>query len=313
MGKKDSKKVAGGQPIGRIFIKSMTSLAAKPWVGQSWGVTEVSFHDAALVVLAHGTDLNKGSAAPVFQHAAELRGRKIFGTVREAFWKQEPQVKDVLAQIHASRIFIAPLFISEGYFGDQIIPQTLGFDASRVIRTGSDKIFYCQPIGTHPAMTQVILSRAESVVKQNPFPRTPKPKETTLFIAGHGTEKNANSRRAIDHQADILREHGIYADVHTIFMEEEPRIGDCHRLARTRNCVVVPLFISDGLHVVEDIPVLLGEPEAMVRARHAAGKPTWRNPTEKHGKLFWYSSSVGTDPGVAEVILQRVKEAADGG
>ena len=50
------------------------------------------FSDAALVVLGHGTDLNAASAAPVFQHAAELRRRHLFAEVREAFWKQEPQI-----------------------------------------------------------------------------------------------------------------------------------------------------------------------------------------------------------------------------
>ena len=74
--------------------------------------------------------------------------------------------------------------------------------------------------------------------------------------------------------------------------------------------VVVPFFISDGLHVVEDIPVLLGELERVVKERHAAGQPTWRNPTEKHGKLVWYSPAVGTEPHMADVILERVCEAA---
>ncbi len=93
-------------------------------------------------------------------------------------------------------------------------------------------------------------------------------------------------------------------------MEEAPFIKGCHQLAQTKNCVVVPFFISDGLHVVEDIPVLLGEPERLVKERLAAGQPTWRNPTEKHGKLFWYSPSVGTEPLLAEVILERVKESS---
>jgi sirohydrochlorin cobaltochelatase len=272
-------------------------------------VNDASFGEAALVVLGHGTDLNEQSAAPVFQHAAELRRRKIFREVREAFWKQEPQIKTVLASLSAPRIFIAPLFISEGYFGDQVIPEALGFDASRITHHASGITFYCKSIGTHESMTSVILSRAAAITKQFPFPRAPKTAETTLFIAGHGTAKNANSRRAVDHQADLIRARQIYADVRTVFMEEEPRIGGCHLLAHTKNCVVVPFFISDGLHVVEDIPVLLGEPADIVKARHAAGQPTWRNPTEKHGKLFWYTPSVGTEPGVADVILERVREA----
>jgi sirohydrochlorin cobaltochelatase len=53
----------------------------------------VNFSDATLVLLGLGTVLNDQSAAPVFQHVTELRRRKIFAAVREAFWKQEPQIK----------------------------------------------------------------------------------------------------------------------------------------------------------------------------------------------------------------------------
>ena len=77
--------------------------------------------------------------------------------------------------------------------------------------------------------------------------------------------------------------------------------------------VVVPFFMSDGLHVTEDIPVLLGEAARVVKERLAQGRPTWRNPTEKHGKRVWYSGSVGTEPGLAEVILDRVRESAGAG
>jgi hypothetical protein len=47
---------------------------------------------------------------------------------------------------------------------------------------------------------------------------------------------------------------------------------------------MVPFFISDGLHSYEDIPVMLGAPERVVRERLQQGQPTWRNPTERDGK-----------------------------
>ena len=72
------------------------------------------------------------------------------------------------------------------------------------------------------------------------------------------------------------------------------------------------LDISDGLHTREDIPVKLGEPEKRVQQRLNNGQPTWVNPTERQGKRVWYSASIGTEPFVAEVILERVREAASG-
>ena len=275
-------------------------------------MNDESLTDAALVILGHGTTLNAASAAPVLQHAAELRRQGVFAEVREAFWKQEPQIKTVLAGLSRPRIFIVPMFISEGYFSTEIIPPELGFGfpGRLKIKAGDTELIYCHPVGSHESMTRVIQSRAAGVVQQFPFPRAPKPQDITLFIAGHGTERNANSRKSIERQVELIRAQKIYAAVHAVFMEEEPRIAGCHVLAQTKYCVVVPFFISDGLHAVEDIPVLLGEPERIVKERLAAGQPTWRNPTEKHGKLFWYSASVGTDPVLAEVILERVREAA---
>ena len=265
-------------------------------------------------MLGHGTALNEGSALPVKQHAAELRQRGIFAEVREAFWKQEPQVKQVLAAITTPHIFIVPFFISEGYFSEQVIPRELGYEftdnpASRITRHVSRTTFYCKPIGTHERMSEVILARAREVVEKFPFPRAPKPKDITLFVAGHGTERDENSRRSIERQVELIRAQQIYAGVHAVFMEEDPRIVEVYSLAQTRNVVVVPFFISDGLHSVEDIPILLGEPERIVKERLAAGQPTWRNPTERKARLVWYSPAVGTEPGIAEVVLDRVREA----
>jgi sirohydrochlorin cobaltochelatase len=230
--------------------------------------------------------------------------------VCEAFWKQDPQVKQVLASLTTGRVFIVPLFISEGYFASEVIPNELGLGTDLRRRTPDGELVYTKPVGTHERMTDVILVRAREVVAEFPFPRVPKLKDTTLFIAGHGTGRNVQSRQSIERQVELIRAQELYAGVHAVFMEEDPRIRDCFSLAQTRNLVVVPFFISDGLHTVEDIPVLLGVPERMVKERLAAGQPTWRNPTEQHRKLTWYSAAVGGEPLLAEVILARVREAA---
>lgn len=270
-----------------------------------------NFADAALVVLGHGTTLNGESAAPVMQHVAELRRRKIFAEVRAAFWKQEPHVKNVLAEITAPRVFIVPFFISDGYFSTEVIPHELGFPSVPAIsHRPASILFYCSPVGSHDLMTTVILARAQEVVERFPFPRAPRSADTTLLIAGHGTRRHANSRKAVERQVELIRALDIYPDVGAVFMEEAPFIKGCHSLVKTRNIIVVPFFISDGLHVVEDIPVLLGEPERIVKERLAAGQPIWRNPTEREGRLVWYASSVGTEPLLAEVIVQRAREGA---
>src|SRR5262249_13679750 len=133
------------------------------------------------------------------------------------------------------------------------------------------------------------------------------PGETTLFVAGHGTERNENSRKAMAFHAERIGK--LYAAVHAVFMEEKPRIADCYELAQTRHMVVVPFLISDGLHTRQDIPIMLGEPEQVVQRRVRASQAGWRNPTERRGKLVWYSAAVGSAALVSEVILERVREA----
>jgi sirohydrochlorin cobaltochelatase len=274
-----------------------------------------TFQDAALVLIGHGSTLNRESGTPVLQHAATLRIRQVFAEVREGFWKQEPRVTEVLAAVRRPRVFLVPVFIGEGYFSEQVIPKALGFEREpggelkRVREHRGERIYYCRPVGSHEGMTDVLLARAREVISRFPFPRAPRTSEISLFLAGHGTEVDENSRRVVEFQAEKLRGLGLYADVHAVFMEEEPRISSCVQLAQTRHVVVVPFFISDGLHVQEDIPVLLGEPERVVKQRLLNGQPTWRNPTEKHGKLVWYTPSIGAEPLLADVILQRVQEA----
>lgn len=271
------------------------------------------------MLVGHGSTLNADSAAPTHQHADELRRRGIFAQVVECFWKEEPFVSGVLRGVFAPRVFVVPLFISEGYFTEQVIPRELGLgrdgqaEFPRVQSRGAQALHYCGPVGTHPSMTEVLLARARAVVEQHPLPALPKAADTALFIAGHGTGNNENSRKAIERQVELIRARGLYAEVHPVFMEEEPRIGDCWRMARASQLVMVPFFISDGLHSHEDIPVMLGEPAAVVQARFRAGQPTWRNPTERHGRRLWYAPGIGGEALMAEVILERVRERAMAG
>ena len=88
------------------------------------------FSDSTLVLVAHGSTLNADSAKPAHQHADELRSRRLFAEVRVGFLKQQPDVGGVLRGVTARRVFIVPLFISEGYFTGKILSAKLGFRAN---------------------------------------------------------------------------------------------------------------------------------------------------------------------------------------
>jgi sirohydrochlorin cobaltochelatase len=279
-------------------------------------MSATEFTDAALILVAHGSTVNAGSGASAFLQAAELRRRGLFGEVAEAFWKQEPSIAGALRGVFARRVFVVPFCISEGWFTKQVIPSELGLGKAEDglylrVQARDDRILhYCRAVGSHPTMTEVLLGRAADVVARYPFPRAPRPADTSLLIAGHGTGYSRGSFESIERQVRLIRERGLFAEVHGVFLEEAPLVRDAWTLATSRSLVLVPFFLGDGLHTREDIPVLLGESADRVAERLRRGQPTWRNPTERQGRRLWLAEAVGTDPRLADVIVERVREAA---
>jgi sirohydrochlorin cobaltochelatase len=103
-----------------------------------------------------------------------------------------------------------------------------------------------------------------------------------------------------------MRALGGYASVQNAYMEETPLISDWARLTTTPNVVVVPFFISDGLHSYQDIPVLLGietGPPAAASERAIFR----RNPHQLHDRALYYASAIGTEPQFAEIIVAQAR------
>jgi sirohydrochlorin cobaltochelatase len=93
-------------------------------------------------------------------------------------------------------------------------------------------------------------------------------------------------------------------------MEEDPLISEWDAIATQPNVVVVPFFISDGLHSYQDIPVLLGIRKDIGPA--ASRSAVFReNPHRLRGRNLFYSGAIGSDPGFAEVILDQVRASRE--
>jgi sirohydrochlorin cobaltochelatase len=266
----------------------------------------------ALVIVAHGSHLNPGSSTPTYSHADTIREVGPFDEIREGFWKEEPSFREVLRTVESDELYVVPLFISEGYFTEQVIPRELrldgwdvddwdsdGVSASHATYEATDvdkTIHYCGPTGTHEAMTDVIVRRAESV--------TGDPSVGDGFglaIVGHGTERNENSAKAIYHHADRVRERDRFDEVKALFMDEEPEVDDVTDYFESEDIVVVPLFIADGYHTQEDIPEDMGLCEDY--------RDGYDVPESVDGHRIWYSGAVGTEPLMADVVLERAADA----
>jgi sirohydrochlorin cobaltochelatase len=92
-----------------------------------------------------------------------------------------------------------------------------------------------------------------------------------------------------------------------VYMDEPPLVSDWRKLTKTPNVVVVPFFISDGLHSYQDIPVLLGITDARSTSipTAARGDVFRQNPYTAEGQSLFYAPSIGTDPGFADIIVEQ--------
>jgi sirohydrochlorin cobaltochelatase len=276
----------------------------------------VGSDDSALLIVAHGSTVNPDSSAPTLAHAAEIRRRKVFAGVECAFWKEEPSLRDAIFLFEPESIrevYVVPNFISEGYFTQTVVPRELELNGRVTKRSNGQLWKYCEPVGNHSSMTNLLLQRAHQIASDVD------PAETSLLIVAHGTDLNENSAVAAKREADKIRELGQYAAVLNVYMEEPPLVSDWRKLTKTPNVVVVPFFISDGLHSYEDIPALLGivvaegvdpgRPRSTPAATGSHGDVFRRNPYQIAARSLFYAPSIGTDPGFADIILEQALAA----
>ena len=267
---------------------------------------------SVLVIVGHGSHKNPDSDEPAFAHADRIRETGAFEEVREAFWKEEPSPREVLRIVDAEEVYAVPLFVSEGYFTEEVIPRELrlegwdpamwdsdGTSASHATLTDDDTgktVHYTGPVGTHDAMTDVIVRRAESVT------RDPGVGDGFgLAVVGHGTKRNENSAKAIRYHADRIRDRDRFSEVRALYMDEDPEIDDVAEHFESEDVVVVPLFIADGYHTREDIPEDMGLTDDY--------RTGWETPETVDGRRIWYAGAVGTEPLMADVVLERAADA----
>ena len=246
--------------------------------------------DVALLIVGHGSTVNPSSSTPTLIHAAAIRSRGIFAEVACCFWKEEPSLRDALFFFNdpaIREVYVVPNFISEGYFTRTVIPRELELNGPETERPNGQLWKYCEPVGNHDSMTQHLLARAREIA-----PGVVEG-DAALLIVAHGTSLNDNSAVAAKEQAEKIRALDRYAAVLNVYMEEAPLVSDWLNLTKTRDVVVVPFFISDGLHSYEDIPALLG----------IDGKT--EGPHRLHGRSIFYSTAIGTDARFADVIIEQ--------
>src|SRR5215211_2190195 len=120
----------------------------------------------ALVLLGHGTDLNKNSGGVIYLNAGRIRERAVYDLVEVGFLDQDPEIAGVVDGVVAENVIVIPLFIAEGWHTRETIPEDLGLSGEVTVR--DDKtIYYGAPVGTHPSMANLIAARARETMTEH--------------------------------------------------------------------------------------------------------------------------------------------------
>jgi sirohydrochlorin cobaltochelatase len=75
-------------------------------------------------------------------------------------------------------------------------------------------------------------------------------------------------------------------------------VGTVLEAMEEQRIVLVPFFVAEGWHTQETIPDDLG-----------LNRPAVSPMTEKDGRTIFYAAPVGTFPEIAQIVLQRAREA----
>ena len=125
-----------------------------------------------------------------------------------------------------------------------------------------------------------------------------------LLLVGHGSRLQYN-KELITTTADMMKKTGDDYLIKSCFLEySSPTVAEGLDLMRVEDLevlVVVPLFLAKGIHILRDIPKILG-----LEPGKKSGTFTLEN-----GKVLplVYAEPIGIDPLLAELMLKNAKTA----
>lgn len=205
----------------------------------------------ALLVAAHGERGGVAEDRLVRLLVARLRERGEYEEVAAGFIRSAPALEAVAERLKSPRLIVYPLFMSDGYYVRQAIPERLGLAADGRDRRGR-AVRIAVPLGLDPALPGLIAEVAGRAAARAGIAR----RRAHLLIAAHGSTKSTESADAARRVAGRVEETGAFASVTTAFLEEPPFL-DAALKAVPGPAILFGLFAGEGMHAAEDLPVAL--------------------------------------------------------
>jgi sirohydrochlorin cobaltochelatase len=206
------------------------------------------FTQDALLLIGHGSTTVMGAARPLLAHANAIRVSHWFAEIAVGMVLGEPNVSAAFDELNAPVVHVVPFFLEDGYFTRIAIPNLLLPRAS-----GSRVIRFCQPIGSHDGIVDLIESR---LLRHCELFGT-RPKSLSVLLVGHGSAQNPGRARALKRHAATLEAKGRFGWVRIAYLEEPPFAAEALSSARGHVVAVVGFFVNEGMHATKDLPDLI--------------------------------------------------------
>jgi sirohydrochlorin cobaltochelatase len=122
--------------------------------------------ETALLIVAHGTELNDNSAVAAKREAERIRARREFAAVANAYMEEPPLIAEWDQLTNAPNVIVVPFFIADGLHSYEDIPKLLGIDCTGmdVFRKNPHQVrgrsvYYGKAIGTDARFADVIVEQ----------------------------------------------------------------------------------------------------------------------------------------------------------
>ena len=124
-----------------------------------------------------------------------------------------------------------------------------------------------------------------------------------MLLLGHGSTLPYN-KDLVEHTAELIAKQSSEYIVKCGFLNmNTPTVGDALNAFKRENIesiVVVPLFLAKGVHILKDIPELIGFAEGQTKGTF-----------NLNGKAvpMVYADPIGTDPLLADLMIKNAAKA----
>jgi len=200
----------------------------------------------ALLIIAHGDRGGGQDNRLAAEVARRMRGSGRFSHVGVAFLSGDRGIGAVAHRLRGRTVRVCPLFMSDGHYVREAIPERLGPDSQGI--TGDHRYAVMRPAGLNPLVARIVADIAAGAAAAAGLAAAC----VRLLAVAHGSSKDPASRLAAEALAGRIAAMQRFAAVDTAFLEEPPLL-DARLRALPGPLVVTGLFIGEGLHGAEDM------------------------------------------------------------